>query len=96
MSNTGSHFFSTGFDLLIRQAAGTYSNRKMAYDVKFYQWNTIITSSPVILSHFPMMGGNLCSLATKRDFLFIADPALLSSHIFFQSMGSLLVGLKND
>ena len=43
MSNTGSHFLSTGFDLYNRywdvetgQAAGTYSNRKMAYDVKFY------------------------------------------------------------
>ena len=43
MSNTGSHFLSTGFDRYIRywdvetgQAAGTYSNRKMAYDVKFY------------------------------------------------------------
>ena len=43
MSNTGSHFLSTGFDRYIRywdvetgQAAGTYSNRKMAYNVKFY------------------------------------------------------------
>jgi hypothetical protein len=36
MSNTGSHFLSTGFDRYIRywdveigQAAGTYSNRKI-------------------------------------------------------------------
>ena len=43
MSNTGSHFLSTGFDRYIRywdvetgQAAGTYSNRKMTYNVKFY------------------------------------------------------------
>ena len=43
MSNTGSHFISSGFDRLIRhwdvetgQATGTFSNRKMAYSVKFY------------------------------------------------------------
>ena len=42
MSNTGSHFLSTGFDRYIRYwdvetgQAGTYSNKKMAYDVKFY------------------------------------------------------------
>ena len=43
MSNSGSHFLSSGFDRLIRhwdletgQATGTFSNRKMAYDVKYY------------------------------------------------------------
>ena len=43
MSNDGSHFLSSGFDRLLRhwdvetgQAAGTFSNRKMAYDVKYY------------------------------------------------------------
>mmetsp|Transcript_21910 Transcript_21910/g.36681 ORF Transcript_21910/g.36681 Transcript_21910/m.36681 type:complete len:525 (+) Transcript_21910:56-1630(+) len=43
MSNTGHHFLSSGFDRLIRywdvetgQAVGTFSNRKMAYSVRFY------------------------------------------------------------
>ena len=43
ISNTGSHFLITGFDRCNRywdvetgQAAGTYSNRKMTYNVKFY------------------------------------------------------------
>jgi pre-mRNA-processing factor 17 len=43
MSNTGSHFLSSGFDRLVRywdvetgQAAGTFSNRKMAYQVRFW------------------------------------------------------------
>lgn len=43
MTNDGSHFLSSGFDRLIRhwdletgQATGTFSNRKMAYDVKYY------------------------------------------------------------
>ena len=42
-SNTGSHFLSSAFDRTIRhwdletgQAAGTFSNRKMAYCVKYY------------------------------------------------------------
>ena len=43
MSNDGSKFLSSGFDRYIRlwdvetgQAIGTYSNRKMAYQVRFY------------------------------------------------------------
>lgn len=43
MSNTGAEFLSSGFDRLIRlwdletgQAKGTFSNRKMGYQVKFY------------------------------------------------------------
>jgi pre-mRNA-processing factor 17 len=43
MSNNGSHFLSSGFDRVIRhwdletgQAAGTFSNRKMAYSVRYY------------------------------------------------------------
>jgi pre-mRNA-processing factor 17 len=43
MSNTGEQFLSSGFDRCIRlwdvetgQATGTFTNRKMAYSVKFY------------------------------------------------------------
>jgi pre-mRNA-processing factor 17 len=43
LNNTGSHFLSSSFDRVIRhwdletgKAAGTFSNRKMAYDVKYY------------------------------------------------------------
>ena len=54
MSNTGSHFFSNGFDRLIRQAAGTYSRLTMWNSINGHEkWTNMsgIQSSPPALKY---------------------------------------------
>jgi pre-mRNA-processing factor 17 len=108
MSNTGSHFFSTGFDRYIRQVAGTYSNRKMAYDVKFYQWDMRSGQICQEYNHHLQPCNTVTFFDDGRKFVSTGDdkrflvlrciPSVLvqPSHIFFQSMGKLLVGFEND
>lgn len=70
MSNDGSHFLSSGFDRYIRywdvetgQAAGTFSNRKMAYDVKFYPIDNnifIVGCNDNKIYQWDMRSGQVC------------------------------------